>query len=100
MRTKIKHLLRDTNQWSFFTMAIGLLIAIPLFAIVFFLFKGQGEMWAHIVKHFLGDYISNSLVLLFGTGILTFVFGVVSAWLVCNYDFPFRKQLECLLVLP
>ncbi|MGB2129474.1 MAG: ABC transporter permease [Flavicella sp.] len=100
MRTKIKHLLRDINQWSFFTMAIGLLIAIPLFAIVLFLFKGQGEMWAHIVKHFLGDYISNSLVLLFGTGILTFVFGVVSAWLVCNYDFPFRKQLEWLLFLP
>jgi iron(III) transport system permease protein len=100
MRNKIKHILRDANQWSLFTMTIGLFIAIPVFAIVFFLFKGQGEMWSHIVDYFLGDYIGNSLVLLLGTGILTFVFGVVSAWLVCNYDFPFRKYLEWLLFLP
>ncbi|MCG8331364.1 MAG: iron ABC transporter permease [Chitinophagales bacterium] len=100
MQFRIKHLKRDINQWSFYTMAIGLFVAIPVFAIVIYLFDGVGEMWRHIVNYFLLDYIQNSLFLLLGTGFLTFFLGISSAWIVSNYDFPFRRLIEWLLFLP
>ncbi|MEL7533037.1 MAG: iron ABC transporter permease, partial [Bacteroidota bacterium] len=100
MRIGFKHLKRDINQWSIYTLAIGLLIAVPVFAIFIYLFDGVGEMWSHILTYFLPDYISNSLILLLGTGSLTFLLGTSTAWIVANYDFPLRKLIEWLLFLP
>ncbi|MEM8897126.1 MAG: iron ABC transporter permease [Bacteroidota bacterium] len=100
MHSKLKQLHRDTSQWSWYVMIIGLFVAIPAFTIVFYLFDGVGEMWGHITSYFLLDYLTNSLILLVGTGLLTFLFGVSSAWIVSQYDFPFRKILEWLLFLP
>lgn len=100
MFNKFQHIIRDTNQWSLLTVAIGLFVSIPIFAILIYLFSGVGEMWEHIVKHFLVDYIQNSLHLLVGTGILTVLFGGSTAWIVSNYDFPFRKWLDAMLFFP
>ena len=100
MRNKIKHFYRDFNQWSLLLIALGLLIAIPLLVIVIYLFDGVGEMWSHIVKYFLTDYILNSFLLLIGTGVLCSFFGTFSAWVVSNYEFPLRKLIQWLLFLP
>lgn len=100
MRSSIRHFFRDFNQWSLFTMAIGVFIAIPLFAILVYLPSGAGQMWEHIVTHFLFDYIKNSAYLLLGTGLLCFGFGVSSAWIVSRYEFRFRKWIEWALFLP
>ncbi|MEM6766688.1 MAG: iron ABC transporter permease [Bacteroidota bacterium] len=81
-------------------MAIGLFIAIPVLAIIVYLFYGTGEMWQHITTYFLWDYLKNSLLLLVGTGILTFLFGTSAAWIVCTYEFRFRRIIEWLLFLP
>lgn len=96
----LKHFKRDINQWSLYTVTISLFIAIPLLAIIIYLFDGPGEMWEHISKHFLWDYISNSAILLLGTGILSTFFGVSAAWIVSNYEFRFRKWIQWLLFLP
>ncbi|MEM6348874.1 MAG: iron ABC transporter permease [Bacteroidota bacterium] len=100
MRIRSKHLKRDLNQWSIYTLAIGLFVAIPVFAIFIYLFDGVGEMWDHITTYFLPDYILNSLILLLGTGSLTFLIGTSTAWIVSNYDFPLRGLVEWLLFLP
>lgn len=100
MYNKLKHLIRDVNQWSLFTMLIGLFIAIPVFAIIIYLYGGVGPMWQHIVSYVLLDYIINSLWLLLGTGGICFLFGTSTAWIVSNYDFPFRKWAEWMLFLP
>ena len=100
MHTYFKHIKRDFSQWSIYTLAIGLFIAIPLLAIVVYLFYGVGEMWGHVTTYFLKDYIINSLILLFGTGILCFFIGTANAWIISNYNFPGRKLAEWLLFLP
>ena len=100
MFSKLKHLKRDFNQWSLLTVAIVLFVAIPLFSILINLFSGVGNMWNHIVSHYLFDYISNSVILIIGTGLLTFFFGTSCAWFVAKYEFPFRKWIEKLLFLP
>ncbi len=100
MLKRLTHFKRDFNQWSLLLVIISFFIAIPIFAIGKHLFDGMGEMWSHIVEHFLLTYISNSLILLLGTGTLTFIIGVSCAWIVSKYDFPFRKLIEWLLYLP
>ena len=100
MFNKLKHLKRDFNQWSLLAVTIALCVAIPLFSIVLNLFSGVGDMWNHIVSHYLFDYISNSVILIIGTGLLTFFFGTSCAWFVAKYEFPFRKWIEKLLFLP
>ena len=96
----IKRTYRAINQWSLFIMVIGLFLSYPILEIGVKLFQGPGPMWKHVSDYLLVQYLSNSFWLLLGTGILTAVVGVLSAWIVVNYEFPFRKYIEWLLFLP
>lgn len=77
-----------------------MLIATPILTIFFRIFEGSGEMWNHITQNLLPTYLKNSIWLVLGCGILTFIFGVSSAWIVSRYCVPFRKQFQWLLILP
>ena len=77
-----------------------LLLGAPLLTILLKLFSGPGESWAHIKEYLLLDYLSNSLFLMVACSIFTLILGVIPAWLVSAYSFPFRKLLQWLLILP
>lgn len=83
-----------------YTLAIIAFIAIPLFTIFFEVFFGPGESWGHVKSYLLLDYTMNSLYLIVGCILLTFLFGVSSAWIISRYELPFQKWLEWLLILP
>lgn len=100
MLIKLNKIRRDFNQWSLYIITIGFLVSIPILTIIIYLFDGVGEMWGHIVEYFLLEYIQNSLLLLTATGILTIVIGTSAAWIVSNYNFPFRSLIKWLLFLP
>ncbi len=100
MLNGIKQIKRDFSKWSLFSIIISLLIAIPVFSILVYLFDGVGEMWRHIVSYFLIDYVKNSLILILGTGTLSFIFGTSCAWIVSQYQFKFRAWSDRLLFLP
>ena len=91
---------RDINRWSFATLFILLLIAVPVFTIGIELFDGPGESWSHITAYLLPSYLKNSLYLAILCSITTILFGVSSAWLVTRYEFPLRKIVEFLLIIP
>lgn len=88
------------NSWTVYLIVIVLVIAIPLLSIFFGLFKGPGQAWGHIQKNLLPDYVANSLVLVLGTGLLTTLLGVSTAWFVSTCDFTGRKFFEWALILP
>lgn len=100
LKNRLLRLKRDSNRWSLITLFVVLLIALPVLTIIFELFEGPGESWVHIAKNLLGQYVSNSVYLLIVCSILVLLFGVTTSWLVARYEFPFRKQLEWLLILP
>lgn len=91
---------RDINRWSFATLFILLLIAVPVLTISVKLFSGPGESWSHIVDYLLPTYLKNSLYLAILCSLITTVFGVSTAWLVTRYQFPLRNTLEWLLIIP
>ncbi len=100
IKSRLRRLKRDTNRWSIFTLAIVLFIALPVIAIALKLLEGPGETWQHLVNNLLVDYIGNSFFLIFACSVLVLILGVGSAWLVARFEFPLRKQLEWLLILP
>ena len=100
IKHRLERLKRDSNRWSIFTLAIILFIALPVISIGVKLFAGPGETWGHIVDHLLVDYIGNSLFLVLVCSILVLIMGVSAAWLVARFEFPFREQIEWLLILP
>lgn len=88
------------NKWTGGAIVILLLVFTPIFTILIKLFDPPGEHWKHIASNLLSGYFSNSLILLLGVGIFTFIIGVSMAWLVSIYEFPGRKYFEWLLILP
>lgn len=100
VKNRLLRLKRDSNRWSLITLFVVLLIALPVLTIIFKLFDGPGESWMHIVRNLLGEYVSNSVYLLIVCSVMVLILGVITSWLVARYEFPFRKQLEWLLILP
>src|SRR5690606_35458687 len=75
-------------------------LALPVISIGFTLCNGPGETWGQIAAHLMPGYISNTLFLVFACSLLVLFVGISTAWLVTRFEFPFRKQMEWLLILP
>ncbi|WGS64367.1 ABC transporter permease [Marinitoga aeolica] len=82
------------------TYIIVLLISLPIFIIIYNLITPSNENWNHIYNYLLRDYVINSIKLVLGTGILSAIVGISSAWFISYYEFPLRKHFEWLLILP
>src|SRR5690606_20251521 len=100
VKYRLRRLKRDSNKWSIFTLTIVLFLALPVISIGIKLFGGPGDTWGHIVDNLLLDYVGNSLFLVFACSLLVLLFGISSAWFVSRFEFPFREQMEWLLILP
>ena len=88
------------RTWALLIALLVLVLSVPVLTILFKFFEGPGESWGHIVEHLLADYLLNSLFLVVVSGTLALVLGVVPAWLLSRYEFPFRRTLEWTLILP
>ena len=77
-----------------------LLLLAPIAALVLTAMgDGQGLM-AHLMETVLLRYFTNTIGLMLGVGVLAFIFGVSTAWIVSRYAFPGRRLLDWMLVLP
>ena len=88
------------NIWSISVVIIALTIIAPVLAIFYSAFLGDTSLWPHLFSTVLPRYTYNTLVLMFGVGVLSFIFGVSSAWIVTRYKFPFKFIFEWALLLP
>lgn len=90
----------NRNAWAFASLAIIALILIPNINIFISIFSKPGENWLHIKDYLLKDYVINSSILLFYTGILTGLIGVSLAWIISIYEFPMSGFFKWGLILP
>jgi iron(III) transport system permease protein len=58
------------------------------------------NIWPHLIRTTLPRYLSNTLILMVGVGVLTALVGTCSAWLIARFDFFGRRWLEWALLLP
>ena len=88
------------TKWNSALVFLSLLFSIPLVVVFGSLFFPEYEVWEHLRATVLTDYIGNSLALLIGVGLFSLLLGVIPAWMVTMYRFPFSRQLEWALLLP
>ena len=74
--------LRKINIWYLSSFLISIAVAIPIVTVFSSFFESTGEYSSIIKNTFLYDYVFNSLSLLLGVLLLTFVIGVTGAYLV------------------
>ncbi len=63
-------------------------------------FQSSDGEWQHLAQTRLGDYVRNTLMLAIAVVTLALAVGSASAWLIETCDFPLRKTLRWMLLLP
>lgn len=76
------------------------IVLMPAIAIVVIAATGGTDNWPHLMSNVIPRATLRTLILLAGVGTITTIVGVVTAWLVAGCDFPGRRVLSGLLVLP
>ncbi|WP_333023752.1 ABC transporter permease [Wolbachia endosymbiont of Pentidionis agamae] len=84
---------------NIFLFLIAILFICPIVSLVSILFTDAATSpW--IISRLFPEYIFNTIILMVGVGIITFIFGVIPAWLITFFSFPGRKILEVVLFFP
>ena len=91
---------QPVDRWSFGVILLCALILGPVLAVLVAAFGDSGGLWSHLYDTVLRRYISNTLILMAGVGVVAIGFGVSSAWVISRYDFAGRRILEWMLLLP
>jgi len=87
------------NFWYLTSFIITIIIALPILT-VFVSFFGTVSSYYNLLSNtFLYSYISQSIIILAGVLILTFIFGVSSAYFVSFYNFPGVNFFKWALIL-
>jgi len=75
-------------------------MALPVIIVASFLFQPFNENWTHLVENLLGDYVTNSLILMAGVTVGVLSMGIITAWLTSMCEFPLRRLFSWALLLP
>lgn len=86
--------------WSALILALAAVLSLPLLVIGGSLLFPSPQVWAHLASTVLSDYVINSLILMGGVGIGTFILGVGPAWVISMCCFPLSRVFEWALLLP
>ena len=89
-----------TGIRSWWVIVIGLLMALPVLVVLGFVLQPFNENWQHLYDNLLGEYISNSLLLMLGVTVGVLSMGIITAWLTSTCEFPGRRLLSWALLLP
>lgn len=96
----LPHRLAQLSLWQMVAVTMALVLALPVLVIFAHVFLPAGDVWLHLRETVLGEYVTNSLLLLLGVGIGVLVIGVPVAWLVSVCEFPGRRIFQWALMLP
>ena len=88
------------SGWQLLTLAIALLVLVPLFVIALAWLEPAWDIWKHFKETLLTRLILNTLVLVAGVSAGTLLLGITLAWLTGACSFPGRKIFSWALLLP
>ncbi len=91
----------DKNRW--WIVLVGLALLLPLCSLIGMAFQveiGPEGTLPHLLITVIPDITLQTLLLCCGVAVLTSSMGVLSAWWVSSTEFPGRRWIEALLLLP
>jgi iron(III) transport system permease protein len=83
-----------------FLAILAAAVLLPLISLAVFAFRGDAEIWPHLVNYVMPRASRDTALLLAGVAVLTAIAGIGTAWIVTAYDFSGRNVLAWLLPLP
>ncbi|MGB0360956.1 MAG: ABC transporter permease, partial [Endozoicomonas sp.] len=86
--------------WRVGSWLLSLLLFSPVIALVLEALGPSGDIFDHLWNTVLPTYITNSILLILGVGVLGSVFAIPAAWVMANTNIPCKSQLQWLLILP
>ena len=92
--------LRFFSFWRILPTLTFVVFVSPLVIVLLSLTGDYSDNWTHLYNFVLGDYITNSIFLVLGVGLISLIIGTSSAWIITKYDFFGRRILEWALILP
>ena len=78
----------------------GLALALPVLTIIVLALTPSENIWPHLIATVLPGYVLRTVELLAGVGVITFVTGTATAWLVTMCRFPLRPLFLWASLLP
>jgi len=90
---------KKINIWYLSSFLISIAVAIPIVTVFSSFFETTSDYSSILKNTFLYEYIFNSIFLLIGVLLLTFIIGVGCAYLVSFYKFPGVKFFKWALIL-
>lgn len=88
------------NWWLVAALATALAASVPLIAVLSALFAVGDDASAHVWRTTAPEYALNTAALMAIVGALSTAIGVGVAWLVTAAEFPGRRTLSWMLILP
>ena len=99
-RSPAAHRRQVSLWWNIGTWATSLFLLLPVVSIAVLAFLPKENIWPHLMATVLPDYLLQTFMLVVGVGLITFVIGTATAWLVTMHAFPARKVFQWLLLVP
>ncbi len=90
----------DGYGWTIAALLIAAMVLAPVAALIVIAFEDSGDLWPHLAAYVLPYALQQTAALLLGVGLLTFVIGAGTAWLVTACKFPGRSFFDWALLLP
>ena len=87
------------NIWFFSSLFVASIVALPIITIFFSFFSETSNYFNVLKNTFLLDYVSNSFIILISVLSITFLLGVISAYFISFYEFPFCNFFSWALIL-
>ena len=79
---------------------LAALVLLPVLVVVWRSAGEVGRAWEDVVENRLWGYVWHTMLLLVSVVLLALAVGVPTAWLVSVYDFPGRRWMSWMLLLP
>ncbi|WP_265021335.1 ABC transporter permease [Wolbachia endosymbiont (group A) of Icerya purchasi] len=84
---------------NIFLFLVSILFVCPILSLISILFTDTANSgW--VISTLFPEYILNTLILMIGVGGISFIFGVIPAWLTTFFSFPGSKIFEIALFFP
>ena len=87
------------NYWFLASLVITTIIVLPILTVFASFFGSTSGYFELLSNTFLFSYVSQSLTILLGVLVFTFIFGVLAAYFVSFYDFPGVNFFKWALIL-
>ena len=88
------------SRWSVGALLIAAVVLGPILSVLWIALFPSENIWPHLISTTLPRYLRNTAMLMGGVGLIAACTGTGAAWLISRYDFPARRALEWLLLLP